>query len=162
MEKTAKIEHIKLIIFLTHPIPSWCFLSQWMNVTVTTPFPRQEPRSGLWFLPFPISISNQSSKLLTTLPPLCFSHLLLFIGHYSLSFCEIAFCWASLPQFPPIHSIFHTEALIIFLKFKINHVMSPVKILHMDPLLLWYRSHPPWAQVSLTCWRLSGKRMGRK
>lgn len=93
-------------------------------------------------LPSPHPVNHQKSL----------QHYLLYASHICLllfkvlifysSFCEITFCWASLPHLLPIHPIFHIEASIILLRFKPDHVISPVKIFQVSSLLLYCKPHP--------------------
>lgn len=132
-----KKSNISFILFLTRLI-YLLILPISLNERHSTyhPFLSQTPRSDLWFLPLSPSKLNHENSLQHYL--LYASHICLhFVGHYSLFlFLWITFCWVSFPQFLPVDPIFHMEASIIFLNFKTDHFISPMKTPEVNLLLL--------------------------
>lgn len=88
----------------------WCFLSQWLNSAVSTPFLMSETQE----LPLIFFLFSSPNPIITT-PYNIISFMLLTSVYFSLvtivysCFYEVTFCWTSLPQLLSVHPIFHIE-----------------------------------------------------
>lgn len=133
-KKMSKFKHIKLIIFLIHLIlPLMLSISAIEQCSIDPLSHVRNPGVAFDIFPVLFSKSNHHNSLQHYL--LYASHIcLLFIVHYSLFlFLRSNLLLDLLAPAPLSSSHFPHRALICLLKFKTDHVISPMKTLQMDP-----------------------------